>query len=229
MQGELNFDEPAQPLEPPKRAPSSMPKRKRQFLPMPLLPGMGIGRLDNLFFAIQPTDAAREAINDLVRKLRRDRNLIGDLLAVRDYHITVHGLGVYEGVPSLVIEKARAAAEQLRVTPFDVCFDNMMSFVRDDPKKAFVLRAGGPCEPLRVFHRALGEEMRRTGLRKYVRSSFTPHVTMAYFREMLAQQSIQPICWTVDRFVLIHSPQRQGVRPDRERHGVVHEWTLGRD
>lgn len=205
MQRELDFDEPAPPLEPPMRA-GAAPKRKRQLMPMPLLPGLSIGRLDNLFFAIQPTEAVREAIGTFVRGFCGDRNLVGDLLAARDYHITVHGLGTYEGVPGLVCEKACAAAKQLRAEPFDVCFDSVMSFIRNDPKKAFVLRAANPCESLRTFHRSLGEGMRGTGLHRQVRSSFTPHVTMGYFHETLAQQSIPPICWTVARFVLIHSP-----------------------
>lgn len=229
MQGDLDFNEPARPLESPRRAGVSVPKRRKPFPPMPVLPGLGIERLDNLFFAIQPPDAAREAINDLARKVCRDRNLAGDLLAAKDYHITIHGLGVYEGVPGLVCEKACAAAERLRMQPFDVCFDSMMSFVRHDPRRALVLRSADPGESLRAFHYSLGERMRGTGLHRCVRSSFTPHVTMGYFRETLVQQPIPPIRWTAERFVLIHSPWGQGIRPDLERHSVLHEWMLGRD
>lgn len=99
-------------------------------------------------------------------------------------------------------------------------FDRVMSFYRRDRKKAFVLRPSTRITALSEFHRALGACMKSAGLTRWVTPHFTPHMTLLYDRLMVAERSVDAVCWHVDGFVLIHSLVGRG------QHIHLARWTL---
>lgn len=68
------------------------------------------------------------------------------------------------------------------------------------------------------FQRALGEKMAGAALRPD--RSFTPHITLLYDGQIVPEQAISPIAWTVDRFALVQSKLGQ------TQHIVLREWPL---
>ena len=93
----------------------------------------------------------------------------------------------------------------MRLQPFDITFDRVMSFYNRGRKRAFVLRPSAEITALSEFHRALGDCMKDVGLSRWVTPRFTPHITLLYDRRMIAEQPVEAVCWHVDRFALIHS------------------------
>ncbi len=105
------------------------------------------------------------------------------------------------------------AAAEVRAPPFEVLFDRTVSFRGRPGNRPFVLLGDKGLDRLRSLRRTLGVAMAREGFRYLAKTDFTPHVTLLYVEEY----PIDPICWTVNEFVLIHS-----------MHGHVHlaRWPL---
>ncbi|WP_353646071.1 RNA 2',3'-cyclic phosphodiesterase [Mesorhizobium sp. WSM2239] len=139
----------------------------------PTFPGMEIRRLDNIFFAIRPGEAAASQIHDIAQSLGTEFGLRGRLLDRLCLHITLHGVGEFEGLPRSRIAQANEAASSVSMPAFDVGFDRAMSFGGNGQSSPLVLRGSVGHAELRRLHRLLGEAMRRVGLWRAVRSSFT--------------------------------------------------------
>jgi 2'-5' RNA ligase len=58
---------------------------------------------------------------------------------------------------------------------------------------------------LRSLRRTLGVAIAGKGCRYLAKKDFTPHVTLLYAERNVEECPIEPICWTVNEFVLIHS------------------------
>ncbi len=99
-------------------------------------------------------------------------------------------------------------------------FDRAASF-HNGGNNPFVLQGGEGLEALKTFQRDLGLAMARAEIGKLVDKSFTPHVTMLYDRRLVAEQTIEPVRWTVGGFTLIHSLL------GRTEHIPLGRWALG--
>jgi RNA 2',3'-cyclic 3'-phosphodiesterase len=55
------------------------------------------------------------------------------------------------------------------------------------------------------FRRMFGAAMTRRGLRRRANTNFMPHVTLLYDTRGVEEHPIEPISWTVNEIVLIHS------------------------
>jgi len=166
----------------------------------PCLPGMGLRRLDRLFFSIFPDPPAAERIANTAQHFRRAYGLKGNPLLTERFHVSVQGIGDYDGLPRSIVHKAMEAGAAVRATSFDVAFDRIKSFSSNN---ALVLCGGDGVDGLVMFHQSLRMEMLKSGLS--VRSNFTPHITLLYDDGHLDEQPIHPIRWTVREFVLVHS------------------------
>ena len=186
----------------------------------PAFPDMELRRLDNIFFAVCPDEAAAAQIHDITKSIGVEFRLRGRLLDRLCLHITLHGVGEYEGLPRSRIAQANEAARSISMPAFDVGFDRAMSFGSNGQNRPLVLRGSVGHAELRRLHRLLGEAMRRVGLWRTVRSSFTPHVTMLYDSRTVAERPVPPVRWTVREFVLVHSPQ------GHSRHYHLGRWEL---
>jgi RNA 2',3'-cyclic 3'-phosphodiesterase len=186
----------------------------------PALPGLELGRLDNIFFAVRPDAAAADQIHDIATSISSEFGMRVRLLDRLCLHVTLHGVGEYEGLPCSRIAQAIEAAGFVSMPAFEIGFDRAMSFGGNGQNRPLVLRGSDGHAELRRLHRLLGEAMRRAGLWRTVRSSFTPHVTLLYDSQIVAERAVPPVRWTVREFVLVHSPQ------GHSRHNRLGRWEL---
>ena len=182
----------------------------------PCLPGLAVQRLDGLFFSIFPDQAAAVRIANTAEHFRRAYGLKGAPLLTDRFHVTVQGLGNYDGLPRSVVAKAIEAGAAVASMPFQVAFDRVTSFAGSD---ALVLRGGDGVDGIVMFHHALGVAMRKSGLS--AGSQITPHITLSYDGCRIEEQFIEPIRWTVRDFVLVHSLR------GRTKHIPLERWHLG--
>ena len=180
----------------------------------PCLPGLAVQRLDGLFFSIFPDQAAAVRIANTAEHFRRAYGLKGAPLLIDRFHVTVQGLGNYDGLPRSVVAKAIEAGAAVMSKPFEVAFDRVTSFA-----DVLVLRGGDGVDGIVMFHHDLGVAMRKSGLS--ADSQFTPHITLLYEGRRIEEQFIEPIRWTVRDFVLVHSLR------GRTMHIPLERWHLG--
>lgn len=176
---------------------------------------------DRLFFALFPTQDAAGRIADLALRLRGEHGLSGTPLQAQRFHITLHHLGDYAGLPPDVVALARQAGQALALPPFEITFDRVASFSGHPSKRPFVLRGtDDDLAALTAFQQTLGTAMRKVGLGRRVDVRFTPHVTLLYDSRLVAEQPVAPIHWIADELVLVHSLLGQ------TRYVPLARWTL---
>ena len=180
------------------------------------MPGFAVRQLDGLFFSIFPDQRAAVRIANIAEHFRRAYGLKAAPLLTDRFHVTVQGLGNYDGLPRSVVAKAIEAGAAVMSRPFEVAFDRVTSFAGSD---ALVLRGGDGVDGIVMFHHDLGVAMRKFGLS--AGSQFTPHITLLYERRRIEEQFIEPIRWTVRDFVLVHSLH------GRTMHIPLERWHLG--
>jgi 2'-5' RNA ligase len=189
------------------------------------LPGFDVvpRQTDRLFFALFPDAATAARIGLLAQDLRVEHRLRGNALEVSRFHVTLHHLGDHAGLPTDLVVAARTAAERVSAQPFEVVFDHAVSFAgrsRKPGKKPFVLRGGEGLAAVVDFQRRLGEAMKATVAGRYAEARFTPHLTLLYDDREVAQRPVDPVGWTVNEFVLVHSLIGQ------TKHIVLGRWPL---
>lgn len=176
---------------------------------------------DRLFFAIYPDGAAAARIALLARQLRDQHGLTGRPLALERFHVTLHHLGDYAGVPQGIVAAASEAAASVTMPPFGVTFDRATSFFGKADKRPFVLLGGDGVATLTAFQLALDTALEKAGLGgRRTKSHYNPHVTLLYDDCCVAEQPVETVGWTAHEFVLVHSLLGQ------TRHVPLARWTL---
>ncbi|MDR6625297.1 2'-5' RNA ligase family protein [Caulobacter segnis] len=173
---------------------------------------------DRLMFLLYPDAATAERIAAEARRSRDAFGLRGLPLQTDRFHVTLHHLGDYVGVPADVVRKGEVAGAGLSASPFEVTFDRALSFANRPGNNPFTLQGGESLQALVGFQQRLGLEMAKVGLKPD--KAFVPHVTLLYDGQVVPSQTVAPIRWTVDRFVLVRSQLGQ------TRHIVLNSWTL---
>lgn len=158
-----------------------------------------------VFLAIKPDTATAERIARLIEQLRPVVGFKGKALHPERLHITLHHLGDFVQQPAEdLLARARLAAERLASSPFDVTFDQVVSFHGRRDHRPFVLLGHEGVAGLMAFQQTLGEALQHAGV-PVPRGHFKPHVTLLYDRGGFAPKPVEPVTWTVREFVLIHS------------------------
>jgi len=164
---------------------------------------------DRLFFAIFPDPHTAARIAQLAGRLRSEHALKGSLLATQRFHITLHYLGDYAGLPQDIVAKASAAAQTVAMPQFDVAFDRAASFSHKRRYSPFVLLGGDGVAALTAFQQALGVALEHAGFEGIVGSDhtprYTPHLTLLYGDHRVPSQIVETVRWSVSEFVLVHS------------------------
>lgn len=173
---------------------------------------------DRLMFLLYPDPATAERIAAEARRLRGALGLRGQPLLTDRFHVTLHHLGDYVGLPNDVVAKGKMAGGTLAHAPFDVVFDHAVSFANRPGNNPFTLQGGEGVQPLIAFQKALGLKMAGVALKPD--KQFVPHITLLYDSQVIPAQAIDPIRWTVDRFVLVQSKLGQ------TQHIVLRSWDL---
>ena len=148
-------------------------------------------------------------------KLKRAHRLSGRPTAPERLHVSLFFLG---GLPEKMLRAACEVLSDLRMPPFEVCFDRTASFRGRTASHPFVLVGGDGLGRLKSLRRELEIELAREGLRRLAKTNFEPHVTLLYGGHGVDEYPLaEPISWTVGEIVLIHS---------RSGHEHVAKWRL---
>lgn len=174
---------------------------------------------DRLMFLLYPDAQTAEQIAREARRLKNALGLRGQPLLTDRFHITLHHLGDYVGLPNDMVAKGKMAGGALSAAPFEVVFDNAVSFANRPGNNPFTLQGGEGVAALIDFQKALGLKMAGAALKPD--KQFLPHITLLYDGQVVPEQAIEPIRWTVDRFVMVQSKLGQ------TQHIVLAEWALG--
>lgn len=173
---------------------------------------------DRLFFALYPDAATALRIGALASRMRAQLQLKGRPHELQRFHVTLHHLGDFAGIPEQVRAAAEAAAAGLAWPRIPLVFDQLLSFTRKDRNRPLVLGGGAGLDGVREFQRALTGALQTAGLR--IERHFTPHLTLLYDDRAVAPQPIEPLGWTAGEFALVDS--LLGPR----RHVVLARWPL---
>jgi RNA 2',3'-cyclic 3'-phosphodiesterase len=175
---------------------------------------------DLLFFALRigAKNAARVA--ELCDRLCHENGLRGRRIGADLLHITLRGVGAYDGLPHFIIERACEAGAKVSTAPFPLMFNRAMSFNSGRGKRPLVLCPSHDLAGLFKLHFALGEAMKRARVGRHLRSHFSPHMTLLYDSRVVRELPIEPILINVQDFVLVHSIV------GRHRHIELARWPL---
>ncbi|WP_158903678.1 RNA 2',3'-cyclic phosphodiesterase [Burkholderia sp. L27(2015)] len=160
---------------------------------------------DGLFFAVFPDSHTAARIAQLAQRLRSEHALKGQPLETQRFHVTLHYLGNYAGLPQDIVAKASAAAQTVAIPQFDVAFDRVASFSRKRRDSPFVLLGEEGVAALTAFQQTLGVALEHAGFEGIIKSHYTPHVTLLYGDHAVASQVVETLRWSVREFVLVHS------------------------
>ncbi len=171
-------------------------------------------RVSRLFFAVVPDAVAAARISRLARVLKHAHQFDGKVIEPGRLHVSLFFLGE---LSEQIVRVASEAAADVRAPAFEVWFDRSASFRGGPGNRPLVLVGDDGVERLKSFRRTLGIAMAGKGLRYLTKKDFIPHVTLLYADRNVEEHPIEPIRWTVNEFVLIHS-----------MHGHVHlaRWPL---
>lgn len=165
--------------------------------------------IDLLFFALLPGADNAAQVVQLREYLCDENGLGGQRIAPDLLHVTLHGIGAYDGVPRAVVERAKeAATAAVSSKPFDIVLDRVMSFDRKRNGRPFVLRTGDEVA-LIMFYRSLGAAMKNVGFRR-VATTFKPHMTLMYGDRLMIERPVAAVRWTVREFFLVQSLRGRG-------------------
>jgi len=188
------------------------------------LPGAEPARasLDTLFFALQPDADTAAQIARLASQLRLDCGVHGKLRPTDVFHVTLHFLGGFAGLPRTLIESASRAAATVRLPAFDVQFDRALTFTGRPRNIPLVLAGGEGVAGVAALHDALGRALVKAAVRlQGCGSDYTPHLTLLYGDRAIDERPVSAVRWRSREFVLVRSFFGQG------RHEVLGRFPLG--
>lgn len=168
---------------------------------------------DRLFFAILPDDGARARIATWYHEFRLAHGIKGKAIDPARYHITLHFIGDFEGVPEHLVSRALVVAERFKANGgVDVTLDRARSFSRPGSRRGspFVLTCSEAETPIHALHRRWVEAMHDADVPVVSDHAFNPHLTLAYDRSVHDEQAISPVRWFAREIVLMHSIVGQG-------------------
>jgi RNA 2',3'-cyclic 3'-phosphodiesterase len=172
----------------------------------PYLPGLQFNpELDLLFFALRVAAESAVRVVQLCDRLCHQNELRGPRIATDLLHVTLRGVGAYDGLPNFIVERACEAGAAVSTPPFPLMFDRAMSFNGGRGKRPLVLCPSYDLAGLFKLHFVLGEAMKRARIGRHLRSHFAPHMTLLCDGRGVRELPIEPILMNVRDFVLVHS------------------------
>ncbi len=176
---------------------------------------------DRLFFAVVPDEQTATHIESIAGQCLAEHGIRGKLAAADRFHVSLNLFGNYrEGLPPTEVARACAVAEAVRVTPFDISLNRIMTFQRNGGKnQPLVMLVDQGKTQLRALLLALLSGEHGISVEKKAISGFNPHLTLLYGDQTVAH-SMEPISWVVRDFVLVHS------LVGRTQYKILGRWTL---
>jgi len=175
------------------------------------------------FFALRPDERARAEIAAAAARFRRSQRVSGVPVPIDNVHLALCPVGRPERLHQPLLRAVLAAGAAVRVKAFEVSLDAVMRCIPTGGQFPFVLCADqATTEATLGLRRAIAVAQRTQGLRVCGVSSFHPHVALQYGPAIDAvEESITPIQWRAEEFVLIRSFFGQS------RQEIVGCWPLG--
>jgi len=171
----------------------------------------------NVFFAARPDSKAVEsAVRVRQSLLLQHRRFAAKSIPSERLHVSLLG-GFVDPLPPAIMSAAMTAAGTVSMPPFKVMFNRISSFNGGSGQLALVLTGDEGIVGFRKLQEALSLALARAGLSRRRKTLPTPHMTIAY-SDRSCELSIEPICWTVNEFVLIDSLVGQS------RHLLLGRW-----
>jgi 2'-5' RNA ligase len=175
----------------------------------------------NIFFALYPSQAAADGIVHLTDRLFEAGTLRGRRVTRDCLHVSLYGLGCYDWVPSRIIDDVCAAVSHLKMAPFRLALNAIMSFDHHDGWRPRVLTGDDGLYGVDELYDAMHLILKKGRPRgRQVPRIARPHLTLSREETLLPDALIEPVHWTVRDFRLIHSPHGES------RHIVLGCWPL---
>jgi 2'-5' RNA ligase len=176
-----------------------------------------------LFFALFPDADARGKLLEFGSDLQSRHRLGGKLQLEDRLHLTLDHLGDFASIPHEFVKAASDAAGGLasQYSSLPVSLNRIVSFGRRRESLPLVLKDSKGANPeLQNFRASLWSALAERHVPGEGRSSFTPHVTLMYSPQILAEEVVDAIEWQAQEFLLIHSFIRE------TRYEVLGRWAL---
>ncbi|WP_172297536.1 RNA 2',3'-cyclic phosphodiesterase [Pseudoruegeria sp. HB172150] len=178
-----------------------------------------------VFVAIDPSDAARDALESL-----QDHIKVGRLTDPETYHITLAFLGDQSDA---ILDGFHEALESINLSPFTLQLRGLGTFGAKSPK---VVWAGlEPNSDLDRLHGKVRGAARQAGI-ELPRERFRPHVTLARFGDRIDLTELERLKSFLERFNGFPSPPfeiqsfrlyQSILRSDGAIHEPLAEYALG--
>lgn len=173
---------------------------------------------DRLLLGVIPDSVAADRMKEMAFSLGARHGLTGSLVDANRLHVTLCHIGDYHGLPKHFVESAKETAAKIKLRSFDAVFDRVMSF---RGSKAFVLRAGDDNVPLHELRLAVFKALKTYGPGCLSGPTFTPHITLLYDNQTVAEHPVEPVSFKVHEFVLIHSLLRRSTHIHLARYPLL--------
>jgi 2'-5' RNA ligase len=175
-----------------------------------------------LFIAVLPPNPIASRITQLALDLRSDHELYGRPFEVDRLHISMHMLGNYATFPKELIDDVNTIMHRTRLRSCIASFDRVSSLAgksRVPRRCAIALRDSSGARGLKELRRVMADVLPSTPRI----SSFTPHITLLYDRQNVAEEAISEMKWTVTEAALIHSKINRG---SLQPYSLLTRWPL---
>ena len=175
----------------------------------------------NVYLAALPDAPMAACAEEIAGNMRRHFGLTAKPISPERLHVSLLAVGDFSGsCPPSVIDAAMRAAGTVSMAPFRVEFNRFASFSGGLGKRALVLTGGEDgAAGFVTLRQTLSQAMMKAGLRLPRQSGGSPHMTLMY-DDRVCDCPIEPIGWTVSRFVLVDSLVSQS------RHVHLGQWFL---
>ncbi|MES2402038.1 MAG: 2'-5' RNA ligase family protein [Pseudomonadota bacterium] len=179
--------------------------------------------IDNVFFALIPEGGAGAQVIDIQTAHLRQLGPNPYLVPQDCLHVSLLDIGIRKNLVlrsfDSTIAMAKEAAGKLRMDPFDVVFDQALSFGGKVALKPFVLQMGEGKEKVADLCKKLKLCLATSGVHSDDKAA-TPHMTLARAVQGIALTNVQPVRWTATSLVLVHSVVGE------TRHIHLQRWPL---
>ncbi len=162
----------------------------------------GLSDGGRLFFAAVPDFDSAAKMHRLAGILQRAHRFRGKLILPECLHVSLLFLGRWS---EQVARHACEAVAGVKMSPFEVSFNRTASFRSGVGNRPLVLLGDETSERLKSLGHVLGAAVAEKGMGRRAIRDFTPHVTLLYGKRAIDEYPVEPIRWTVNEFVLIHS------------------------
>ncbi|MES2282745.1 MAG: 2'-5' RNA ligase family protein [Pseudomonadota bacterium] len=179
--------------------------------------------IDNVFFALIPEGSVGTLAIDIQTAYLRQLGPKPYLVPQDCLHVSLLDIGIKKNLVlrsfESTIAMAKEAAGKLQMDPFEVVFDQALSFGGKAALKPFVLQMGEGRTQVLELCKKFKLCLAMAGVHSDDKAT-TPHMTLARSVESIPVIDLEPVRWTAARLVLVHSVVGE------TRHIHLQDWPL---